>query len=89
MKTIDLTKLTSGFIGMRIGAWGDVYNAFCPSTAINWRKLLTGIAIWLAAEISLSSLGLDDLADYGEFLFDRRAMVNTYNQFPTSTKGLQ
>ena len=77
MKTVDLTQLTSAFMGMRTlaGAWGNGCNVSCPSTSVNWRKLLTGIAIWLAAEICLSSLGLDDLADYSEFLFDRRAIV--------------
>ncbi|MEO0433085.1 MAG: hypothetical protein AAF151_15475 [Cyanobacteria bacterium J06656_5] len=27
--------------------------------------------IWLVAEICLSSLGIDDLADYSEFLFEK------------------
>ena len=77
MKTVDLTQLTSGFIGMRTlaGAWGNGYKVSYPSISVNWRKLLTGIAIWLALEICLSSLGIDDLADYGEFLFDRREIV--------------
>lgn len=31
------------------------------------------IGIWLVAEILLNLMGLDHLADYGEFVFDRHA----------------
>ena len=34
-------------------------------------KLIAKIVIWLAAEILLSFLGLDDLADYSEFVYER------------------
>ncbi len=36
---------------------------------IYWRKLLSRIGIWLAAEILLSLIGLDNLADYSEYVF--------------------
>ena len=35
---------------------------------IHWPKLLTKVALWLCAEIALTCLGLDDLADYSEFI---------------------
>ncbi len=35
------------------------------------KKLLTRLFLWLLFEISLTCLGLDDLADYGEFIFER------------------
>ena len=33
------------------------------------KKLIAKIVIWLTAEILLSFLGLDDLADYSEFVY--------------------
>jgi hypothetical protein len=36
-----------------------------------YKKVLTRVFIWLFFEISLTCLGLDDLADYGEFIFER------------------
>jgi hypothetical protein len=44
---------------------------------IKWKKLVTQIIFWLVAEIILNLLGLDNLADYGEFVFDREAIVST------------
>ena len=39
--------------------------------SITYKKVITRLFIWLLFEISLSCLGLDDLADYGEFIFER------------------
>ena len=36
-----------------------------------WKKLIVRTLIWLAVEIYLSLLGLDTLADYGEFILVR------------------
>ncbi len=36
---------------------------------IRWRKLLLKLTIWLVIEIVLNLMGLDDIADYSEFLF--------------------
>ena len=41
------------------------------------KKLLAHIVVWLAAEICLSYLGLDDLADYSEFIFEKNLIVNS------------
>ncbi len=48
---------------------------------VQWKKLLAKTIVWLAAEILLSFLGLDNLADYGEFLFvrDPNNVVVFYN----------
>ncbi len=35
------------------------------------KKLVIRLFLWLLFEISLTCLGLDDLADYGEFIFER------------------
>lgn len=34
------------------------------------RKSITKMTIWLVAEIILNIIGLDDLADYSEFVFE-------------------
>ena len=35
----------------------------------HWQKLLVKLICWLALEIILNLMGLDDLADYSEFIF--------------------
>lgn len=35
---------------------------------IIWVRFLTKLSIWLLLELILTCLGLDDLADYGEYL---------------------
>lgn len=40
-----------------------------------WKPLITKIVMWLAAELILTSLGMDTLADYGEFVFDARSTL--------------
>ena len=43
---------------------------------IQWSKLLLKTVVWLGAELTLTCLGLDDLADYCEFIFqDRRDVL--------------
>ncbi len=36
---------------------------------LQWHKLLLKLTIWLALEIVLNLMGLDDVADYSEFIF--------------------
>ena len=40
-----------------------------------WQKLLIKTIIWIAGEIFLNWLGLDNLADYSEFIFQARGSV--------------
>lgn len=35
---------------------------------IKWKKLLISLLFWLLTEILLNILGLDNLADYSEFI---------------------
>lgn len=42
---------------------------------VKWRELLLKTSIWLSAEIMLSLIGLDNLADYSEFIFQHRVMT--------------
>jgi short-subunit dehydrogenase len=37
------------------------------------------VIVWLAAEIILNCVGLDDLADYSEFVFERQDMMFALN----------
>ena len=36
----------------------------------HWQKLFLNLICWLALEIILNLMGLDDLADYSEFIFN-------------------
>ncbi len=42
---------------------------------VRWKTVLARITVWLAAEILLSFLGIDDMADYSEFIFERYVIV--------------
>ena len=42
----------------------------------HWNKLLWKTILWLVAEIYLNFLGIDDLADYSEFIFERHIIAN-------------
>ncbi|MBF2079012.1 MAG: hypothetical protein IGR76_10955 [Synechococcales cyanobacterium T60_A2020_003] len=39
------------------------------------QSLVWKVAIWLLAEVLLTSVGLDDLADYGEYTFKMRDLL--------------
>lgn len=53
---------------------------------IQWQKLVTKILIWLVAEVLLSLIGLDDLADYSEFVFDYRGSQGNNISIAATTK---
>ena len=42
---------------------------------VKWKKLLAKTLVWLAAEILLNCLGVDDVADYSEFIFEKHVIV--------------
>ena len=42
---------------------------------VKWSQLALKITVWLFAEIYLTVIGLDNLADYGEFVFQYKALV--------------
>ena len=41
---------------------------------VKWKKLFVLLVMWLATEIFLNFLGLDDIADYGEFVFENHGI---------------
>ncbi len=42
----------------------------------NWQRALIKITIWLVAEIVLNVIGIDDLADYSEFVFEKEVLIS-------------
>ena len=46
-----------------------------------WQKLLTKIILWLGMEILLNMMGLDDLADYSEFLSIQKEFATMTTHF--------
>ena len=45
-----------------------------------WKQSLFRAMVWLSAEIILNCVGLDDLADYSEFIFEQKIMNISCNQ---------
>ena len=45
---------------------------------VQWKNLLARTALWLVAEILLSCLGLDELADCSEFVFEQKVRIIGY-----------
>jgi hypothetical protein len=43
-----------------------------------WKKAWVKTAMWLVTEIVLNLLGLDNLADYSEFLFEKEITLTMY-----------
>ncbi|BAY87416.1 hypothetical protein NIES267_69380 [Calothrix parasitica NIES-267] len=39
---------------------------------VRWQKLLIKTSFWLATEIVLNLIGIDDLADYSEFVYENK-----------------
>jgi hypothetical protein len=45
---------------------------------VQWKKLLVKATLWLAFEICLNFIGLDEVADYSEFIFERPVIVLSF-----------
>lgn len=43
-----------------------------------WKSILAKTTIWLATEIVLNLVGLDNIADYSEFVFGREFIAASY-----------
>ena len=52
---------------------------------IKWKKLGIELIFWLGTEILLTSIGLDDLADYSEFLGQQKEITASVKAYPTLT----
>ncbi len=42
---------------------------------VKWKILFSKILVWLVTEMVLNSIGLDTLADYSDFVFDKNAII--------------
>jgi hypothetical protein len=42
---------------------------------IQWKNILIRMTLCLITEVVLNSVGLDNLADYSEFIFERNTMA--------------
>ena len=40
---------------------------------LEWKKLIVKTTVWLTVEIILNLLGLDNLADYSEFIYEHKS----------------
>lgn len=48
---------------------------------IRWKQLVLSATLWMMAEVVLTSIGMDDLADYGEYHF-------SYKQSPPTVLAI-
>ena len=44
---------------------------------VQWQKLLLTATFWLATEICFNFLGIDEIADYSEFIFKHQIIILT------------
>ena len=44
---------------------------------VRWKTLMAQTFFWLMAEIVLGLMGLDDLADYGEYRFSSTKVISS------------
>jgi hypothetical protein len=42
---------------------------------IKWKKLIFRVSVWLTLEILFDYVGLDTVADYSEFIFERNLIT--------------
>ncbi len=43
-----------------------------------WKKIWVKATMWVITEIALNLLGLDNLADYSEFIYEQESAITTY-----------
>lgn len=44
---------------------------------VEWKKMVVKITVWVAAEIILNLIGLDNLANYTEFVYEQDMVILT------------
>ncbi|MEM7554248.1 MAG: hypothetical protein AAF378_09110 [Cyanobacteria bacterium P01_A01_bin.84] len=44
---------------------------------VKWKKLLVKSSAWLVAEVMLNAVGLDNIADYSEFISQNQVITQT------------
>ncbi|GAB4527351.1 MAG: hypothetical protein Tsb0014_08030 [Pleurocapsa sp.] len=56
---------------------------------IKWHKLIANLLIWAISEITLNFIGLDTLADYSEFIFEKHPVIEVNYTIPTPPVFIQ
>ncbi|MBO9997808.1 MAG: hypothetical protein J7641_02180 [Cyanobacteria bacterium SID2] len=54
---------------------------------VRWKVFILKSTLWLASEVVLTIAGMDDLADYSEFVFERYLIAPKVENYSNS-KGL-
>lgn len=44
-----------------------------------WKKVCFKVTTWILSEIVLNILGLDNLADYSEYIFDQEVIISLHH----------
>ena len=44
---------------------------------VQWQKMVVKITVWVVAEIILNLIGLDNVAEYTEFVFEQDMVILT------------
>lgn len=52
---------------------------------IKWKKLIFKVGVWIALEVVFSYLGVDTIADYAEYIFDRNLITAMLLKVSSST----
>ena len=47
--------------------------------SIQWKKLFLSLGYWLIAELCFNFLGIDDMADYTEFITEQNRNIPSRN----------
>ena len=45
--------------------------------SVRWQKLIFRASVWLILELFFDRVGLDTIADYSEFVFERNLVILT------------
>jgi hypothetical protein len=56
----------------------NVQNVFVHKKQFDWKELLIKLLVWVTLEICLNLLGIDDLMDCSEFIFEKDYIVFCY-----------
>jgi hypothetical protein len=44
---------------------------------VEWKKMVVKVTVWVVAEIILNLIGLDNLANYTEFVYEQDMVILT------------
>jgi hypothetical protein len=78
-------KLTA--VGPRHGTPERIQSTQVQRNRVQWGKLLVKLTFWAASELLLSWVGLDNLADYGEFVLGQVDQISALYQILPAQQG--